>query len=49
VEAIEFPDPSERLQVRGAPQININQGAGTVGGAVPAQDLLIEIEQALAG
>jgi hypothetical protein len=31
------------------PQTTINQGAGTVVGAMPEEDLLIEIEQALAG
>ena len=49
VEAMEFPELSERFQVRGVPQTTINQGAGTVVGAMPEEDLLIEIEQALAG
>jgi thioredoxin-related protein len=49
VEAMEFPELSERFQVHGVPQITINQGAGTVVGAMPEEDLLIEIEQALAG
>ena len=47
VEAMEFPDLSERFQVRGVPQTTINQGAGTVVGAMPEGDLLFEIEQAL--
>jgi hypothetical protein len=49
VEATEFPDLSERFQVRGVPQTTINQGAGTVVGAMPEADLLVEIETALAG
>jgi len=49
VEAMEFPDLSERFQVRGVPQTTINRGAGTVVGAMPEEDLLLEIEQALAG
>ena len=49
VEAMEFPELSQRFQVRGVPQTTINQGAGTVVGAMPEEDLLIEIEQALAG
>jgi Thioredoxin domain len=48
VEAMEFPELSERFQVRGVPQTTINQGAGTVVGAMPEVDLLAEIEQALA-
>lgn len=47
VEAMEFPELSARFQARGAPQTTINQGAGTVVGAMPEEDLLIEIEQAL--
>jgi thioredoxin-related protein len=49
VEAMEFPELSERFQVRGVPHTTINQGAGTAVGAMPEEDLLIEIEQALAG
>jgi hypothetical protein len=47
VEAMEFPDLSERFQVRGVPQTTINQGAANVVGAVPEEDLLLEIERAL--
>ena len=47
VEAMEFPDLSERFQVRGVPQTTINQGAANVVGAVPEEDLLLEIEHAL--
>jgi hypothetical protein len=49
VEIMEFPELSQRFRVRGVPQTTINQGAGTVIGAVPEEDLLSEIEQALAG
>jgi thioredoxin-related protein len=48
VEAMEFRDLCERFRVRGVPQTTINQGAGTVVGAMPEEDLLLEIEQALA-
>jgi hypothetical protein len=48
VEVMEFPELSQRFHVRGVPQTTINQGAGTVIGAVPEEDLLSEIEQALA-
>jgi hypothetical protein len=49
VEAMEFPELCERFQVQGVPQTTINQGAGTVVGAMPEEDLLVEIGQALAG
>ncbi len=48
VEAMEFPELSEQFHVYGVPQTTINMGAGTVVGAVPEEDLLLEIEQALA-
>lgn len=48
VEVMEFPELSERFHVRGVPQTTINMGAGTVVGAVPEEDLLHEIGQALA-
>ena len=47
VEAMEFPDLSEQFQVRGVPQTTINQGAGTVVGAIPQEELLLEIKHAL--
>ena len=47
VEAMEFPDLSERFQVRGVPQTTINHGAVNVVGAVPEENLLLEIEHAL--
>jgi len=43
VEATEFPDLARRHQVMGVPQTVINDGAGSVVGAVPEQRLLAEI------
>jgi glutaredoxin-like protein len=43
VEAMEFPELADRFSVSGVPQTTINQGAGTVVGAVPEQNLLAEI------
>ena len=48
VEAMEFPDLSQRFGVSGVPQTTINSGAGTVIGAVPEEQLLTEIQSALA-
>jgi predicted DsbA family dithiol-disulfide isomerase len=47
VEAMEFPELSERHKVSGVPQTTINDGAGTVVGAVPEDYLVDEIRQAL--
>ena len=47
VEAMEFPDISDRYNVSGVPQTTINHGAGTAVGAVPADHLLDEIQRAL--
>jgi len=46
VEAMEFPDLSNRFAVSGVPQTTINSGAGTVVGAVPEDYLVAEIQQA---
>lgn len=46
VEAIEFPELSERFNVSGVPQTTINGGAGTVIGAVPESHLIAEILRA---
>jgi glutaredoxin-like protein len=43
IEATEFPDLSSRFNVSGVPQTTINDGAGTVVGAVPEGNLLAEI------
>ena len=48
VEAMEFPDLSNRFHVSGVPQTTINDGAGTVVGAVPEDQLLKEIQRAVA-
>jgi glutaredoxin-like protein len=48
VEAMEFPELSQRFGVSGVPQTTINAGAGTVIGAVPEGMLLAEIHKALA-
>ena len=47
VEAMEFPDLSNRFGVSGVPQTTINFGSGTVVGAVPEDDLLAEIRRSL--
>lgn len=47
VEAMEFPELADRHQVNGVPQTTINDGAGTVVGAVPEEYLLAEILRAM--
>ena len=47
VEATEFRELAERFYVSGVPQTVINSGAKMVVGAVPEQNLLGEIMQAL--
>ena len=47
VEAMEFHELSNRFSVSGVPQTTINEGAGTVIGAVPEEQLLSEINSAL--
>jgi glutaredoxin-like protein len=47
VEAMEFPDLANRFGVSGVPQTTINEGAGTVVGAVPEDHLLKEIQASL--
>jgi hypothetical protein len=47
IEATEFPDLSERFNVSGVPQTTINDGAGTVVGAVPEEYLLAEIQRVI--
>lgn len=47
VEATEFPELANRFNVRGVPQTVINAGVGMVVGAVPEQNLLAQIQQAL--
>ena len=45
VEAMEFPELASRFGVSGVPQTTINDGAGTVVGAVPQEHLIAEIQQ----
>jgi hypothetical protein len=47
VEAIEFPELSNRHNVSGVPQTTINNGAAHVVGAYPEDALWIEIQRAL--
>ena len=47
VEAMEFPELSDRFNVGGVPQTTINAGAGTMVGAAPEEYLLAEIIKAL--
>jgi hypothetical protein len=47
VEAMEFPELSDRHNVSGVPQTTINDGAGTVVGAYPEEQLLQEIQNAI--
>lgn len=46
VEAMEFPELSNRHDVSGVPHTTINDGAGHVIGAVPEEHLLSEIMRA---
>jgi len=45
IEAMEFPEISDRFGVSGVPQTTINLGAGTAVGAVPEDHLLAEIQR----
>jgi len=47
VEAIEFPELSDRYHVSGVPHTTINDGAGTMVGAAPEENLLAEIRNAI--
>jgi len=47
IEAIEFYDLAMRYNVSGVPQTTINDGAGVVLGAVPAEYLLQEVERSI--
>jgi hypothetical protein len=48
IEATEFPELAQKYYVSGVPQTVINSGAKMVVGAVPEQNLLAEIKNALA-
>jgi len=47
VDAMEFPELSQRHRVSGVPQTTINDGAGKVVGAVPEMHLVAEIQRAV--
>jgi len=47
IEAMEFPELSERHGVSGVPQTTINDGAGTLVGASPESYLVAEIQRVL--
>ncbi len=47
VEAMEFPELSDRFNVGGVPQTTINAGDGTLVGAAPEEYLVAEITKAL--
>ena len=47
VEAMEFPELSNRHNVSGVPQTTINDGAGQMIGAAPEEMLLDEIRKAI--
>jgi len=49
VEAMEFPELSDRFGVSGVPHTVINAGKGNVIGAVPENNLVAEIKRALGG
>lgn len=45
VEATEYPDLANKFRVQGVPQTTLNDGAGTLVGAVPEAHLLAEIQR----
>jgi hypothetical protein len=47
IEAMEFPELAGLYDVSGVPQTTINEGAGTVVGAVPEAYLLDQILQSM--
>ena len=47
IEAMEFPELSDRYGVSGVPHTTINEGAADVIGAVPETHLVAEIQRAL--
>ncbi len=48
IEAMEFPELSNRFRVSGVPHTSINMGKGTVVGAVPEAHLVQQLQTALA-
>lgn len=49
VEAMEFPELSERHQISGVPDTIINAGAGRMVGAAPEAQLLAEVHLVMGG
>jgi glutaredoxin-like protein len=49
IEALEFPELSRQYQVSGVPHTFINDGIGSVLGAVPEQQLLEEMQKIIPG
>ncbi len=47
VDAMEFPELSQRFNVQGVPQTVINSGSGIFTGAYPEPRMLEEIKRAL--
>jgi hypothetical protein len=47
IEAMEFPELSDRHEVSGVPQTSINDSAGRLVGAAPESYLVAEIQRAL--
>lgn len=47
VDAMEFPELSQKFRVQGVPQTVINSGGGVVVGAYPEAQMLAEIKRAL--
>jgi hypothetical protein len=47
IEAMEFPELSERYGVSGVPQTTINDGEGMFVGALPEQAMLAELMRAM--
>jgi hypothetical protein len=47
LDAMEFPELSDRHNVSGVPHTTINQGAGALIGAAPEEHLITEIQKAL--
>ena len=48
VEATQFPILSNQFHVSGVPHTSINDGAGSIIGAVPEENLVLEIKRVLA-
>ncbi len=47
IEAIEFPELTNKFKVSGVPQTTINLGQGTLVGSGPEEELVEEIKRAI--